>query len=323
MRVCLSSREVIWGGGEVFLRDLGSELLSRGLEVTWRVEERSELASRIPGGKLVGRRTKAQYDVLIANDFRSFWQATVLDGVQKKVFIGHGSWQFSPVRVMLLRATRTKTFVVSEAVALDAALRGFKERPAILPLGPGIWQDRPRTDVSSLARTRSEALTFGNVARLDPIKRLPLFAEAVKQLGAKGIIVAPRPTSVQEVALHDHLDSLDHIELRIGGDVDALWRDVDVFFSTSAAESLGLAHLEALQSGVPVISTAAGGPGDFLIGDLRSGWIPATDQDSLASAVQGSLTSFQSSARYWDDAQKVLSERSVAGCADALIGTAK
>lgn len=322
MKVCLSSREIIWGGGEVFLRDLGAELLSRGHDVTWRVEENSELALRIPGGRVVNRRAKVRYDVLIANDFRSFWQALALDGNQRKIFVGHGAWQFSRLRVRLLRATNTATFVVSNSVADDAARKGFPGRPAVLPLGPGTWKKWPQTDVSALAARKEEAFVFGNVARLDPIKRLPLFARCVQELGAKGIIVVPYPTSDEEKELHDHLNSLGHIELRVAGDVDALWSDVDVFFSTSAAESLGLAHLEALQSGVPVISTAAGGPSDFLTGELKTGWIPAADEDSLASAVKSSLNSFKAAACYWEDAHEVLSVRGVARCADALIGAA-
>src|SRR5689334_14879967 len=109
VKICLSTRETIWGGGEVFLRDLGEELLSRGHRVVWRVEEVSELAKRRPGGELIDRRMPANYDLLIANDFRSLWQALLLDGFRRRVFVGHGSWQFSPLRVRLLRSSGTKT----------------------------------------------------------------------------------------------------------------------------------------------------------------------------------------------------------------------
>lgn len=324
LRICLSSREVIWGGGESFLHALGAELTSRGIEVRWRVEPDSELARRIPKESMVHRRKRATYDLLIANDFRSFWQAVALDGPRRKVFVGHGPWQFSPVRVKLLNAVRAKTFVVSDSVAAEAVAKGFTRKPEVLPLGPNARQGVTSRMPRDFASMKVTDLVFGCVARLDPIKRLPVFVRAIEELGARSIVVVPEPASPDEALLHQFLMESANIELRTGGDVDSLWDDVDVFLSTSKSESLGLAHLEALQSGIPVISTAANGPGDFLTGELRLGWIPHVEMEQLSNEIAGRLALMQSASKaYWSEATRVLESRSISRCADLILGTAQ
>lgn len=47
-------------------------------------------------------------------------------------------------------------------------------------------------------------------------------------------------------------------------DMPELYRDSDVFLSTSVNETFGLSILEALMCGIPVVSTRSGGPEDFL-----------------------------------------------------------
>lgn len=322
LKVCLSSREIIWGGGEVFLNELGSELLSRGIEVCWRVEPQSELAARISGGQIVARRKRASYDMLIANDFRSLWQAAAVDGMRRMLFVGHGPWQFSPMRVRFIRLIRATTLVVSESVAADAAQKGLSDPIRVLPLGPGPWSSPPQTSVDFVAKQMGE-MVFGSVARLDPIKRLPMFAAATHELGVRAVLVVPQPASDEESEILTGLAEYEHLELRVGGKVEKLWDDIDVFLSTSESESLGLAHLEALQHGVHVVSTAANGPHDFLTRELKLGWIPNTSIDLLPSEIKRSVEAMQAcGVDYWNHAEAVLNSRSISRCADIILDAA-
>lgn len=321
MKICLSSREVVWGGGEVFLLDLGRELQRRGHEIIWRVDPASELAKRIPNVHIVSRRHRARYDLLIANDFRSVWQAVLLDGFRKRAFVGHGDWQFSPVRAKILESFQVATYVVSRSVAEAAAERGMSSNPAVLPLGPTPGAHQPANARVPLLTSNAKQLVFGSVARLDPSKRLALFCRVTAELGARAILVVPEPASDGEYQLHQELLQFGNVEVRTGGDVNQLWADIDLFLSTADQESLGLAHLEALQSGTPVISTAPDGPGDFLIGKLSSGWIPGVEDDDLAPAIICCLEGMASSGtEYWDEAERVLQSRGIQPCVDMILG---
>jgi glycosyltransferase involved in cell wall biosynthesis len=236
------------------------------------------------------------------------------------VFVGHGAWQFSPLRSLIIRLCRVKTFVVSQSVASEAKRTGLTEGVPVLPLGPGPWKSRPKGSLEALDPKNRGNLTFGGVARLDPIKRLPLFADVTASLGVKAALVVPIPASHAEEELLALLSRYEHIDLRVGGDVAKLWSDVDVFLSTSQAESLGLAHLEALQHGVPVISTAADGPQDFLTGELAGGWVPHATATSAVSEIRDALDALWSSRmNYWDQAELVLKERNIVRCADLIL----
>ncbi|MFB9818546.1 glycosyltransferase [Arthrobacter ramosus] len=279
------------------------------------------MAQHIAPEKIVKRRSSVVCDLLIANDFRSVWQSLLFDGPRKRLFVGHGQWQFSKSRVSLLDLMNIPTFVVSQPVAQYAIESGLKKRPTVLPLGPKKACRTTHVDLDSLSLNRPGGLVFGTVSRLDPIKRLDLFARATQELGVHGIMIVPEPTSVEEHGIIDLLASFENIEIRKNASADAIWGDIDIFLSTSAAESLGLAHLEALINGVPVISTASHGPSDFMLGELRAGWIPDTDENQISEAVARSISSIQAAAGgYWSAARSILRDRGIARCADLLLG---
>lgn len=319
MRICLSSREIVWGGGEAFLSSLGREFKRRGCQIVWRIEPTSELAKRNTGDRIVPRNRAVQYDLLVANDFRSVWQSLLIDGVRKRVFIGHGPWQFSASRVAILKSLKVQTYVVSRSVAATAVGLGMTREPAILPLGPDGGLRLRNQPYCGLPPNAAEVV-FGSVARLDPIKRLPVFARVTAKLGARGIVVVPSPVTAEEIQIHNELSRFDNIEVRTEGNVDLLWEDIDVFMSTSYSESLGLAHLEALQNGRPVLSTAKNGPGDFLTGSLKVGWLPEMNESDLSLVIPQRLAAIGAAEKdYWGEAQRILSLRGISRCADLIL----
>jgi glycosyltransferase involved in cell wall biosynthesis len=61
-------------------------------------------------------------------------------------------------------------------------------------------------------------------------------------------------------------------------------RDLDLFVSPSREESFGLAIIEAMSTGVPIIATAAEGPGEFLL-DHPVALVPPGSVDALAAEI--------------------------------------
>jgi glycosyltransferase involved in cell wall biosynthesis len=61
-------------------------------------------------------------------------------------------------------------------------------------------------------------------------------------------------------------------------------RDIDLFVSPSREESFGLAIIEAMSTGVPIISTAAEGPGEFLL-DQPVALVPPGSVEALAAEI--------------------------------------
>lgn len=308
-RVVLSSRELIWGGGEVFLHDVGVALTTLGHQVVHRVHPASELARRVPGS-LVSRRRPVRRALVVANDFRSLWQSILMDRAVRRVFVIHGDWQLSPVRVALIRRFRVRSFAVSTSVARTAARLGLADVP-VLPLGPGPavrHEGERRVPVDVGARP----LCVGTVARDDSVKRLRLFTETVGAMGARGLLLTSSPEGTGAGTIPSGRPDITVLR----GDTSTFWSEVDVFLSTSIAESLGMAHLESLAHGVPVLSTARGGPEDFLVGALAVGRLEDGAAGDLASRATAALVRMAEDwDGYWDDAQQALASRGPVPCA--------
>ena len=65
-----------------------------------------------------------------------------------------------------------------------------------------------------------------------------------------------------------------------------LYREVVVFVLSSDEEGLGIVILEAMASGLPVVSTDCGGPGTAIVEGKTGFLTPVGDADALAEAMQ-------------------------------------
>jgi glycosyltransferase involved in cell wall biosynthesis len=322
VKIVLSSRERIWGGGEVFLAQLADEFQSRDHDVRLRVPLNSGIADYLPAFRFVDRRRPVFADMIVLNDFRSVWQSIMMDALSQRVFIVHGNWQLSQLRARILRAAKVETFVVSESVKSHAVVVGLDpERVRILPLGPSSSLDDGLKSSTQPDILNMNMLVFGTVARLDPIKRLDLFAKTVQELGAAGIIITRPPKNEEQERILTAVHQFPAVSVDTSGDPTGIWDVADVFLSTSSSESLGLAHLEALKHRIPVISTAKGGPSDFLKGPLGVGLLDAVEEAGLPNAIQEALDDMsQRWESYWLTADAVLRARGPSRCAEMLIG---
>ncbi len=176
---------------------------------------------------------------------------------------------------MVCRLLDARVFAVSDAVSTAIAQAGgLGHKPKVLPLGPNRARFRVPTEREreharanlGIPSGRSKVLAW--VGRYQDVKRPSLFMDAVDQLGGLGVMIVPRQAmSRREIQLREQIRRRavgSDVVVKEGGDArEAYWAS-DILVSTSEFESLGLAILEAMCCGLPVVTTARGGPEGFV-----------------------------------------------------------
>jgi N-acetyl-alpha-D-glucosaminyl L-malate synthase BshA len=162
----------------------------------------------------------------------------------------------------------------------------------VIPNFVDLERFRPGADPAVRARFAAPGEAFlVHVSNFRPVKRV---VDAVRLLGrlrattpARLVLVGDgpeRPAAEEEarrLGLRKHVDFLGE-QL----DVDAVLAAADLFLLPSESESFGLAALEAMACGVPVIGTRSGGLPE-VVEDGRSGRLCAVgDADGMAAAAR-------------------------------------
>jgi glycosyltransferase involved in cell wall biosynthesis len=137
----------------------------------------------------------------------------------------------------------------------------------------------------------SHSRTIGAAGRLVPVKGYAHLLQAAHRLQAKGIDV--RVEIAGDGPCAGQLDRLSR-RLALGDRVSLLgWRDDiwdlhrrwEVFVAPSLQEGFGLAALEAMGSGLPVVGSSVGGMPE-LVEDQRTGFlVPPGNADALADRL--------------------------------------
>jgi glycosyltransferase involved in cell wall biosynthesis len=139
-----------------------------------------------------------------------------------------------------------------------------------------------------------DAVVLVTVGRFAPVKRLPLALEALTRIRAAGVdavlVLVGGPRRGHGL---DRLAAQRGVEgsVRFLGTVTdahelaAILRGADVACSTSEYESFGLTFVEAMAAGLPVVTTAAGGPTE-IIDEGRTGYrLGVDDLDGFVDRV--------------------------------------
>ncbi|MBT4219608.1 MAG: glycosyltransferase family 4 protein, partial [Rhodospirillaceae bacterium] len=132
----------------------------------------------------------------------------------------------------------------------------------------------------------------------DPRKNLGLLFGALKRLLDQGQSVTLRLTGDEPSELSPVIRRLgisDHITWTGWLDDDALpefYRGLDIFVIPSLQEGLNIAGVQAMASGVPVVSTRSGGPEDYVI-DGETGQLVGFDEKDMAMAIGDIVSSRQ------------------------------
>jgi glycosyltransferase involved in cell wall biosynthesis len=295
----LLTHQTIWGGGERFLVDAADALRQRNIAAYIDAPSSSAIASLRPD--LIGRIHKLRPGHIIANEFHQLWRSQVSRPGIPHTFIIHGPWQTSRLRDLWVAGTRTRAFVVSGTVQAAVLRNGIltKTRVPILPIGADGEVFRPMEDDERACKRKELGLSTEQplllyVGRLQGIKRFDLFVKVLSRLGPsfQGMALTPQPTTSEESAmLADFRMAIDRARMNgvmlHGANVAEMLPLADLTISTSEYESLGISMLESLACGVPVITTATGGPTDFIRPE-NGLQLVTDDPDSIAAAILAS-----------------------------------
>lgn len=198
------------------------------------------------------------------------------------------------------------------AAARSRAIRaGFLGEPPFMPVermpvvyaGVDSKRFRPGLDGAALRREygiAEDALVAAMVARFQPVKghhtfqamarrileELPethfivagddVFGVAADQRYRDEILANARASAGLQGRLH---------YLGFRGDVESVYAAADVYVCPSDFESYGVANLEAMSCGLPVVSTRRGGPSETIVNSVTGFLVDPGDADTLADRV--------------------------------------
>ena len=326
-----------FGGGERHLADLSRALADLGHEV---------YAASVPGSPLwpelsflseammlpLSRRNYAknvaglaafirthEIEIVHAHAARDYHLAALavrLASRSRLVLTRHTLFPLRRINKPLLSGA-SRVIAVSQAVAESLQQNGVIESARISVIYNGI-------DVDRFARSGAGGgdwpVLVGTVGHLAPIKGHDVFVRAA------ALVSAHRP-GVQFVVIGedkspqmDQRRSLEKLiaDLSLNGIVDMPgWRDdmnavlssLTLFVSAARSEPFGLAIVEAMAAGLPIIATASEGALEIIEDGVSGKLAPPDDPKALAQAINDLLDNPVECSRLAHNAQKIARDR--------------
>lgn len=217
--------------------------------------------------------------------------------------LDRGSRFFPVYRRLLIRLYRSCRYVLASSEALVEGSRVLSDlRTAhpdlvqVVPMGVDVDRFHPGpTEASVTLRKQFGGPIVLFLGRLRYYKGLPTLIEAMEHVDAKLFIVGGGPMRDRvAAAASEHLGNrFIHARFVSEDELPDLYRAADLFClpSTSHAETFGLAAVEAMASGVPVITTDVGTGTSTINVDGETGFVvPPRDADALGSAIRKVLS---------------------------------
>lgn len=150
--------------------------------------------------------------------------------------------------------------------------------PHPLPALPDISRDAAR---ERLGWDRDSRVVLA-VGRLAPLKRFAMVVRAFAAVAGPDtrlcILGEGNPGEIQRAA--EQAGIAERVQVATTDDVWPWYAAADVFVSASATESFGLANLEALAAGLPVVCTSVGGVPEVV--GVAAALVPSGDERALA-----------------------------------------
>jgi glycosyltransferase involved in cell wall biosynthesis len=200
-----------------------------------------------------------------------------------------------------LMAFKTSRFIcVSPAIRDDMLKLGMTDRKlCLIPNGVDMNRFYPRPvlkDKLKVLGLKKNGPVIGTVGRMVPEKGQAYLIGALKFLKTRWpdlecVFVGAGPVRDQLIKRASELDVLEMC--RFCGehaDIENIYPVLDIFVLPSLREPFGLVLLEAMASGIPVITTSSGGPMDFIDHDINGCLVPPQDSRQLAQKIDDMLT---------------------------------
>jgi len=317
VRILQISSAKTFGGGERHFVDLCREMTNRGHEIFVALRPTSEWQDRLDFlpperflyvsirnsfgmfsakriGRFIQRKNIDLVHAHVARDYLAASVATRSAGKAKLILTRHVVFPLKPFHRFALRN-------VSAAVAVSPGVRGqlekifAAEKVHIIPNGINVGAQRDDENdfrqLHSIPIDVRLVVTLGELKLLKGQRDFVLAAnEVVKRFPDCRFVVAGRDNSLDQrfrrelkrlvrvLGLEERFLWLDWLD-----DIGPLLAAADIFVSPSHSESFGLAILEAMAAGTPVIATATDGAKE-LIGD-ENALVPIKDPLALAERI--------------------------------------
>jgi glycosyltransferase involved in cell wall biosynthesis len=341
MRILQVCSARVFGGGERHVADLSNALAARGHDVFAALSPASPLFRELrdlPQENLLELPLRNALDIQsarrlarfirehkveivhahVARDYTLTAYAVTRNPHTKLIITRHVLFPLKRLhRLTLGRASRI--IAVSHAVGL--ALRSqalFPESKLVviphgIDLGRFVNERAPDRDAD---RRRVEGtgarLLVGAIGHLVPVRGHDDFVRAAAQVARKrqdvDFVIAGDDKSrdnrrraqleklIAELGLEKRLRLVGKLD-----DVAPLLASLDLFVSAARSESFGLAIVEAMASGLPVVATRTEGALEIIEDDVTGSLVPVGDTEALASAIIKLLDD--------EDARRQLGER--------------
>lgn len=255
------------------------------------VRARAKLAQVIRGNRP---------DVLFT---QSAWSHAVFAPVARRFQIPLAVWVHDELTgrpwLERLAARHQPDLIVCNSVYTERAARSvFSNAHAELIRYPMAFDTMPgtRDDVRRSLGTPEAAVVIVNVARMEPYKGHRVLIEALARIENRASWVCWMVGGAQRPAEERYERSLREAVVRHGlqdrvlflgqrRDVPAIMAAADVHcHPNTGAEPFGLALVEALRAGLPVVASALGGPAE-IVTDACGRLVPAGDSEALATTL--------------------------------------
>ena len=205
---------------------------------------------------------------------------------------------------------------VSNAVAESLRRNGVIESTKITVVHNGIDTDRfnrPQT------APRSPVL-IGTVGHLAPIKGFDVFVRAAALIAAHRLDVRFVIIGEDKSPQMDHRRSLEILIAELGlnqvvsmpgwqDDMPAVLSSLALFVSAARSEPFGLAIVEAMAAGLPIVATSSEGALEIIEDGLTGKLVPANDAEAMAQAINDLLDNPLECSRLGRNAQLAARDR--------------
>lgn len=237
-----------------------------------------------------GRPVGLQVATRTAAERRSEWSRPSGPGEYWRSAMGHLSTRLEPRALRCADAVFVENSWMHEDVSQIIGPEQVRYAP------PGVDTEVFRPATPGFASPPGPIVAVARFA--DPRKRIRLLFDAYHVLrsrkpDAPRLVIAglsrPSDEDWEHAKRLDVRDCIDDLGAISGPELIALYRSASVFVSSSDEEGLGLAIIEAMACGVPVVSTDSGGPGESIVEGETGYLVPCGDARAIAEGLHGLL----------------------------------
>ena len=317
MRILQVCSVTTFGGGERHLADLSHALADLGHEVYAASVPGSPLWSELSflsngrtlvlsRGNYVKKLTSLAafvrshgIEIVHAHAARDYHLAALAVRLAPRarfVLTRHVLFPLRPINRPLLKSAG-RVIAVSRAVAESLRRNGVIDSSKITVVHNGIDTDRFNQSVTG---SDELPIVVGTVGHLAPIKGHDIFLRAAALIAARRPEVRFVVIGEDKSPRMDHRRSLENLIAELGlskvvtmpgwrDDMPAVLSSLTLFVSAARSEPFGLAIVEAMAAGLPVIAAASEGALEIIEDGLSGKLVAVDDPEALAQAINDLL----------------------------------